>query len=901
LGASFGRGGATTFQQDLQNSDCIVIQGSNMAECHPVGFQWVMEAKARGATIIHIDPRFTRTSAMADQYVPLRAGSDIAFLGGIINYILGNDKYFREYVVSYTNAATIVSEDFQDTDQLGGLFSGYNPKTGAYDTSSWAYEGMDMASAAGSRLVPGSHTTSGQPIAGGQELGGRGASLKHSVVQRDETLQNPFCVFQILKRHYARYTPEMVEQVSGVPPEQFAKVCEAVTSNSGRERTTAWVYSVGWTQHSVGVQYIRGAAIIQLLLGNMGRPGGGILALRGHASIQGSTDIPTLFDLLPGYLPMPRAGLHADLAAYLASIKSDGQKGFWTAADAYMVSLLKAWFGDAATKENDFGFDWLPRISGDHGTYQTTVDMLDDKVEGYFLLGQNPAVGSANGKLQRLGMSHLKWLVVRDFNMIESATFWKDGPEIATGEMRPADIGTEVFFLPAAAHTEKAGTFTQTQRLLQWHHKAVEPSGDCRSELHFFYHLGKRLRERLAASQLERDIPLRQLEWDYPLLDGDEPDAEAVLREINGRHLTGEKQGQMLNTFVDMKADGSTAGGCWIYTGVYTDGVNQAARRKPESEQSWVAPEWGWAWPMNRRILYNRASAAPDGKPWSQRKAYVWWDEESKKWTGHDVPDFQATKAPSFRPEPGVGGPDGLAGDDPFIMQADGKGWLYAPSGLLDGPLPAHYEPQESPLRNAIYAQQSNPTRKMFPGDENLANPSPPEPGSEVFPFVVTTYRLTEHHTAGGMSRWLPYLAELQPEFFCEVSPELAAERGLENLGWATIVTARTAIEARVLVTDRLTPLRIGDRIIHQIGLPYHWGVGGGGALVSGDSANDLLGVGLDPNVLIQESKAASCDIQPGRRPTGPALLRYVEEYRRRAGLTVETGTTRVTPSDDAP
>jgi formate dehydrogenase major subunit len=872
-----------------------------MAECHPVGFQWVMEAKARGATIIHIDPRFTRTSAMADQYVPLRAGSDIAFLGGIINYILSNDKYFREYVVRYTNAATIVSEDFQDTDQLGGLFSGYNPKTGAYDTSSWAYEGMDMAAAAGSRLVPGSHTTSGQPIAGGQELGGRGASLKHSVVQRDETLQNPFCVFQILKRHYARYTPEMVEQVSGVPPEQFAKVCEAVTSNSGRERTTAWVYSVGWTQHSVGVQYIRGAAIIQLLLGNMGRPGGGILALRGHASIQGSTDIPTLFDLLPGYLPMPRAGLHANLAAYLASIKSDGQKGFWTAADAYMVSLLKAWFGDAATKENDFGFDWLPRISGDHGTYQTTVDMLDDKVEGYFLLGQNPAVGSANGKLQRLGMSHLKWLVVRDFNMIESATFWKDGPEIATGEMRPADIGTEVFFLPAAAHTEKAGTFTQTQRLLQWHHKAVEPSGDCRSELHFFYHLGKQLRERLAASQLERDIPLRRLEWDYPVLDGEEPDAEAVLREINGRHLTGEKQGQMLNTFVDMKADGSTAGGCWIYTGVYTDGVNQAARRKPESEQSWVAPEWGWAWPMNRRILYNRASAAPDGKPWSQRKAYVWWDEESKKWTGHDVPDFQATKAPSFRPEPGVGGPDGLAGDDPFIMQADGKGWLYAPSGLLDGPLPAHYEPQESPLRNAIYAQQSNPTRKMFPRDENLANPSPPEPGSEVFPFVVTTYRLTEHHTAGGMSRWLPYLAELQPEFFCEVSPELAAERGLENLGWATIVTARTAIEARVLVTDRLTPLRIGDRIIHQIGLPYHWGVGGGGALVSGDSANDLLGVGLDPNVLIQESKAASCDIQPGRRPTGPALLRHVEEYRRRAGLTVETGTTRVTPSEDAP
>ena len=864
-----------------------------MAECHPVGFQWVMEAKARGATIIHIDPRFTRTSAMADLHVPLRAGSDIAFLGGIIKYILDNEQYFPEYVVNYTNAATIVGEDFVDTEQLDGLFSGYNPKTGAYDTTSWGYEGMEQAPAAGRRLFRASREKS-EP--GGQELGGRGASLADSVVQRDETLQHPFCVFQILKRHYARYTPEMVEQICGVPPEQFARVCEAVTANSGRERTTAWVYSVGWTQHSVGVQYIRGAAIIQLLLGNIGRPGGGILALRGHASIQGSTDIPTLFDLLPGYLPMPRAGAHENLDEYLASIKSDGQKGFWTAADAYTVSLLKSWFGESATNDNDFGFNWLPRISGDHGTYQTTLAMLDDQVEGYFLVGQNPAVGSANGKLQRQAMSHLKWLVVRDFRLIESATFWKDGPEIATGEMRTDAIGTEVFFLPPAAHTEKDGSFTQTQRMLQWHHKAVEPPADCRSELQFFYQLGKRLREKLATSTLERDAALRNLTWEYPEGVRGEPDAGAVLREINGQHLSGDKQGEMLSTFVDMKADGSTSGGCWIYTGVYTDGVNQSARRKPGREQSWVAPEWGWAWPMNRRILYNRASADPDGKPWSLRKAYVWWDETAGKWTGHDVPDFQATKAPSYRPAAGIGGPEGLAGDDPFIMQSDGKGWLYAPSGLLDGPLPAHYEPHESPLRNAMYTQQSNPTREVFPRQENLTNPSFPEPGSEVFPFVVTTYRLTEHHTAGGMSRWLPYLAELQPEFFCEVSPQLAAERGLEHRGWATIVTARTAIEARVLVTDRIVPLTVGGRVIHQIGLPYHWGVGGGGAIVSGDSANDVLGVALDANVLIQESKAASCDIQPGRRPTGPALVRFVEEYRRRAGIGIDTGTARFTP-----
>jgi formate dehydrogenase major subunit len=827
-----------------------------MAECHPVGFQWVMEAKARGATIIHVDPRFTRTSALADLHVPLRAGSDIVFLGAIINHILTTESYFREYVVSYTNAATLINGDFRDTEELDGLFSGYAADKGTYDPVTWRY--LD------------------------------------SPAQRDESLQDPRCVFQVLKRHYARYTPATVQDVCGVAPEAFAEVCAAVIANSGRERTTAWVYSVGWTQHSVGVQYIRGAAIIQLLLGNMGRPGGGILALRGHASIQGSTDIPTLFNLLPGYLPMPTAGRYTDLAGYVASIARQEQKGFWTAADAYVVSLLKAWFGDAATAENDFGFDWLPWINGDHSTYSTAMDMLDNKVEGFFLLGQNPAVGSSNGKLQRLAMAHLKWLVVRDLNMIESASFWKDGPEIATGELHTADIATEVFFMPAAAHTEKDGTFTQTQRMLQWHHKAVDPPGDARSELHFFHELGRALRARLASSAAPRDAPLRNLTWDYPTAADGEPDAAAVLREINGRHLAGERAGELLSTFADMRADGSTAGGCWIYTGVFAGDVNQAARRKPGGEQSWVAPEWGWAWPMNRRILYNRASADPEGRPWSERKAYVWWDEELGRWTGHDVPDFPVTKAPSYRPEPGTGGPAGLAGDDPFIMQSDGKGWLYAPSGLLDGPLPAHYEPIESPLRNPLYTQQSNPARETFPRAQNLGNPSPPEPGSDVFPFVATTYRLTEHHTAGGMSRWLPYLAELQPEFFCEVSPELARQRNLENGGWATIVTARTAVEARVLVTDRLVPLLVAGRIIHQVGLPYHWGVGGS-AVVSGDSANDLLGIALDPNVHIQESKAASCDIQRGRRPTGPALLRFVEGYRRRAGITLDTGVTKMT------
>ena len=907
MGASFGRGGATSFLQDLQNSDCIVIQGSNMAECHPVGFQWVMEAKARGAQVIHIDPRFTRTSALADQHVPLRAGSDIAFLGGIVNYILSNDKYFREYVVSYTNAPTLLSEDFVDVDDLDGVFSGYDPETGVYDTSTWSYRGQPDTPAPGERdrqpsgndggSSGGGETGSSQASRGaGHEMGGHGARLEHARVERDETLQHPQCVFQVLKRHYARYTPELVEQVCGVAPADFIKVCEAVTANSGRERTTAWVYSVGWTHHTVGVQYIRGAAIIQLLLGNIGRPGGGIMALRGHASIQGSTDIPTLFNLLPGYLPMPKVGEHDDLASYLDSVRSPDQKGFWAEAESYLVSLLKSYWGDAATADNEFGLHYLPRLTGDHGTYQTVMDMLEDKVEGYFLLGQNPAVGSAHGKMQRLGMSHLKWLVVRDLNMIESATFWKDGPEIETGELRTEDIQTEVFFFPAASHVEKDGSFTQTQRMLQWHFKAIAPPGDCRSDLHFFFHLGRKIRERLAGSTEQRDRPGLDLTWDYPVDAEGDPSAEAVLREINGSHLSGEKAGQPLTPFTEMKPDGSTSGGCWIYTGVFADGVNQAARRKPGQQQSWVAPEWGWAWPANRRTLYNRAAADPDGKPWSERKAYVWWDDEQRKWAGHDVVDFPADRPPSYRPDHGTVGIAGLAGDDPFIMQSDGKAWLFAPEGLLDGPLPAHYEPAESPVRNPIYRQQANPTRQVFPRPDNPQNPSPPEAHSDVFPYLFTTYRLTEHHTAGGMSRWLPYLSELQPEFFCEVSPELARERGLSHLGWATIVTARTAIEARVMITERVVPLQIDGKRFHQIGLPYHWGVGSS-ALVSGDSANDLFGVTLDPNVHIQESKVASCDIRPGRRPTGPALLRFVADYRARAAITEQTGNTKRTPA----
>ena len=880
----------------MANADCVVIQGSNMAECHPVGFQWVEEARARGAKIIHIDPRFTRTSAVADKHIPIRAGSDVVLLGALINYVLTNDLWFREYVVAYTNAATLVNENFRDTEDLGGLFSGFDPQSGHYDLSTWAYQQGDGESRSDAKAPAGGHEhgAAASARAAGDEHGGSGANLPDALVTRDETLRHPRTVFQILKRHFARYTPEMVRDACGISLADFGYLARAVTENSGRERTTCFAYAVGWTQHTLGAQFIRTAAILQLLLGNMGRPGGGIMALRGHASIQGSTDIPTLFNLLPGYLAMPVAGKHDTLAQYLEAIGSKKQKGFWTEADAYAISLLKAWWGDAAQAENDWAYDYLPRLTGPHGTYQTVTAMLADQVEGYFLLGQNPAVGSANGRQQRLAMSHLKWLVVRDLNLIESATWWQDSPEIASGELATQDIETEVFFLPAASHAEKAGTFTQTQRMLQWRHKALDPPGECQSELDFFHLLGQRIRAKLASSTDPRDRPLQDMTWDYPVDEHGEVSSEAVLAEINGYHRTGEKAGQPISAFTELRADGSTTAGCWIYCGVYADGVNRAASRVPHGGPGRAQAQWGWAWPANRRILYNRASADPDGKPWSEQKKWVWWDQEQGRWTGDDVPDFPVTRDPHSRPDPDLGGPAALAGDDAFIMQADGKAWLFAPKGMLDGPLPAHYEPQESPVANALYPQQQSPTRITFPRKDNLSAPSAGTPGAEVYPYVFTTYRLTEHHTAGGMSRWLPYLAELQPEMFCEVSPQLAAERGLEPYGWATIISPRAAIEARVLVTDRIKPLIIAGHTVHQIGLPYHWGVGND-AIVAGDAANDLLGVTLDPNVQIQESKAGSCDIRPGRRPRGEELLRLVAEYQSRSGTTVETGNERIT------
>ncbi len=517
LGTSVGRGGATTALTSLADSDAIMIM---------VGFQWVMEARERGAKVIHVDPRFTRTSASADLWGPLRAGTDILFLGGMINYAIGHDKWFKDYVLTYTNASTLLREDYRDTEDLGGLFSGWDAEKKQYSPETWLYEGSEL-------LRGGPDEALHHPADGGHGKDRGGEAGNTHQYTTDPTLQNPRCIFQVVKRHYARYTPEMVERGTGMPRHVFLEIAEAFTSASGPDKTASICYAVGWTHHSTGVQIIRAAAILQLLLGNMGRPGGGILALRGHASIQGSTDIPTLYDILPGYLPMPFfEDDSTSLAKYIS--KHTDNAGVWANFDAYIISLLKAWYGDAANAGNQWGFQWMPRVTGDHSELGYWLDMADGKIEGLFVMGQNPAVGAPNGRLQRSAMKNLKWLVVRDMVETETSTFWLDSPEVQRGELVPEDIATEVFLMPAAGQAEKSGSFTNTQRLIQWHNKAVDPPGDSRSESWFMYHLGLRMKQKAAQAPGPENIAINSLTWSYPTEGAiAEPVAEAVLAEIN--------------------------------------------------------------------------------------------------------------------------------------------------------------------------------------------------------------------------------------------------------------------------------------------------------------------------------------------------------------------------------
>jgi len=876
LGTSLGRGGATTNQMDVRYADAVLIMGSNMAECHPVSFRFVMQAKLKGAKILHADPRFTRTSAMADIHAPLRAGTDIVFLGGLIRYILEEEKYFKEYVVNYTNASTLISTDYKDTEELDGLFSGYDPERKSYTTGSWAYQ-TEQGKEPSNQPKPAQDDS--------QSFSARAGRLT-GPPKTDPTLRDPNCVFQILRRHYARYTPEFVEEVCGTSKETFLKTAKALVEASGPDRTAVICYAVGWTQHTTGVQMIRASTIVQLLLGNIGRPGGGILALRGHASIQGSTDIPTLYNLLPGYLNIPSAlKSHENLAAYIKEEISP--TSYWVNFPKFIVSLLKAWYGDAANRENDYCFNWLPKIIGDHSHMPMFVAMAEGQIKGFFAMGQNPAVGGQNAGYQRKALAKLDWMVVKDLYETETATFWKDSPEVTSGELKAADIATEVFLFPAAATAEMDGTYTNTQRLIQWHERAANPPGEARSDLWFTVQLGLRLKKLYESSTLERDRPIKAMTWDYIDREEnvgwkveDEPSASRVLKEMNGYTVA---DGRPVKGFGDLKDDGSTACGAWIYSGVYAptpqepNGHNFAANRRGDD---WVALDWGFAWPANRRILYNRAAADPAGRPWPKEarlaktfgrgeRGYVYWDADWQgpdpnnpgkilrgRWGGLDVPDFPIYKAPTTPARADGVGLDFQDGASPFSMKADGKGWLFAPSGCVDGPLPTHYEPYESPVPNRLHpSHPSNPVIKVYnvPGNPYAA------PGSGEYPSVLSTYRLTEHHLSGAMSRWLPWLAALQPELFVELSPEHAGELGIVNTDWVRIITPRAAIKAKALVTRRIRPFTIDGKVIHHVGMPWHWGYKG---VVTGDVVNDLAALVGDPNVTIHEAKVFVCRVE---------------------------------------
>ena len=844
--------------------------GSDMAECHPVAFRWVMKAKQNGAKLIHIDPRFTRTSAVADIYVPIRAGSDIVFLGGLINWVIQNEKYFKDYVLNYTNAATIINSNYRDTEDLDGIFSGYNAQKRTYDNATWQY---DRTQAQQNQQSPGSQQPPQSPFdrAMAADTSQNFDALVKALVppreRKDPTLQDPNCVFQILKRHFARYTPEMVEQVCGCPRDKFLEVAQTLVDNSGPERTGSMAYAVAWTQHTIGVQIIRSAGILQQLLGNIGRPGGGILALRGHASIQGSTDNPTLYHSITGYMSHPSIlKRHETLKEYLAT--ETVATSYYSNQPKFMVSYLKAVYGNAATKENDYGYAWHPRISGDHSHIPMMVNVADGKVKGMFAIGQNPAVGGQNAGLQRRALANLDWLVVRDYFETETAAFWKDSPEVKSGQLKTADIKTEVFFLPAAHNAEGTGSFTNTHRLLQWHEKAQDPPDDARTDQWFSYHLGTRLKDLYAGSTAARDQGFINMTWNYEPQASensqwrikDEPSALQVLKEINGYDVA---TGNHLSGFGALKDDGSTACGNWIYSGAFpAPDRNLTASRKPDN---YVSLGWGFNWPANRHIMYNRASARPDGQPWSERKRYVWWDANAPPqagtttpggWVGYDVPDFTPNKAPDAAGDDNGVGLAYLSGADPFIMHLDGRAWLFAPTGLVDGPLPTHYEPAESPVQNVIYPRQQNsPVYIYFDRPDNQLAAV----GDSKYPYALTTYRLTEHYLSGTMSRWLPWLAELQPELFVEISPELAREKGIANLDMVRVSTPRAQVNARALVTGRLRPFTIGGQRIHQVGMPWHWGYKG---YATGDIVNSLSSLVMDPNVSMHEGKAFVCNVE---------------------------------------
>jgi len=798
---------------DLKNSDVILIMGSNAAANHPISMKWVQKAKDNGGKLISVDPRFTQTSSKADLYAPLRSGTDIAFLGGMIKYIMDNNKYFPEYVTNYTNASYIMGDKYDFSE---GLFSGYNEKGRSYDKSTWAFKQNDKG-----------------------------------LAERDETLQNPRCVFQLLKKHYSRYTPEKVSEITGTPTSDLEKVYELYATTGTKDRAGTIMYAMGWTQHTVGVQNIRAMCIIQLLLGNMGIAGGGVNALRGESNVQGSTDQALLFHLLPGYLRAPLATettLEAFIAARTPKTADPMSANWWQNTPKYAVSLLKSYWGDKATKENDFGYAWLPKLDpGQNCSWLNLFDvMYSGGIKGFFAWGQNPACSGANANKVRQALTKLDWLVNVNIFDNETGSFWK-----APG-MDPKSIKTEVFMLPCAASMEKEGSISNSGRWAQWRYKAVDPPGQAKPDGDIMFELMAKIRDLYKKDGKFPD-PIRNLKWDYTDAKG-HFDSHKVAKEINGffqkditlKLPTGEdkqfKKGDPVPAFALLQADGSTSCGNWIYCQSYNaDGNNMARRKKDDPTGLGLFPQWSWAWPVNRRIIYNRASTDLNGQPFNPKRPLVKWAEG--KWVG-DVPDG---------PWPPMG--DKEKGKYPFIMKPDGVASIFGP-GLNDGPFPEHYEPLECPLPNNLLSKQfTNPTIKIFTGELDKHLTCDPR-----FPFVGTTYRVTEHWQTGIMTRFQPWLVEAQPQMFVEISEELAKLRGIKDGEKTKVSSIRGTVDCVAIVTTRFRPFQIGNVTVHQVGMP--WCFGWVTPKNGGESANLLTPNVGDPNTMIPESKAFMVNVE---------------------------------------
>ena len=806
----------TNTWQDIKNANVVVVMGGNAAEAHPCGFKWVIEAKIEnGAKLIVIDPRFTRTASVADVYVPIRPGTDIAFLSGLIRYLLKEDKIQHEYVRAYTNAGLIVKDGFDFKD---GLFTGYNEDKHAYDKSTWDYELEDQGYA-----------------------------------QVDDTWQNPRCVINLLREHVDRYTPEMVSRICGTPKDKFLQVCELFAGTSAPDKALTSLFALGWTQHSVGAQNIRTMAMIQLLLGNIGIAGGGMNALRGHSNIQGLTDIGLLSDLMPGYLHIP----HDEEATFDDYMKTrqykplrPGQTSYWQNYRKFFVSLQKAVYGEAARPDNDWSYEWLPKLDVPmYDIIKAFEMMVHGEMNGYICQGFNPLQAFPDKGKIRTALGKLKFLVVMDPLDTETSRFWENFGPLNPSD--PASIQTEVFQLPTTCFAEEDGALVNSARWLQWHWKAANPPGDAQTDIWIMTGIFHRMREMYRKEGGAFPDPILNLTWNYtnPI----EPNPEELAKEMNGRALVDIKDasgavtlhaGQLLDGFAQLRDDGTTESGCWIFSGCFTEKGNQMARRDAtDPREQGIAPNWAWAWPANRRILYNRAGADLAGKPWNPSKPIIEWD--GSRWVGIDVPDY----GPTTNPSEDVG---------PFIMNEEGLGRLFAREQMVEGPFPEHYEPFESPIENPLHPQvQTNPAARVFADDRKAFG------DASEFPYVATTYRLTEH-----FHYWTKHAlinAILQPQEFVEIGEALAKEKGIAQAGWVRVSSKRGAVVCKAYVTKRIRPMMVDGKQTHVIGVPIHWGFTG--LTLKGYGANTLTPSVGDANVQTPEFKAFLVNIEATSAP----------------------------------